>query len=322
MQALDAMNRLNIELTHLQRVAVQIISLVQSPNIKLPSHLDHDIADQANRAAGMLMSIADKLRENITAIAAQQVQVSADQLRAATQNPTAPMSAGRQQIADIATDLAKNLLGQKIGPDKGPEFIEGVERVQAQRQQQRAQADFASEMPTKASNPVAETNDGPTLAAGAPAVHDIRARQQEERRQGLIELLVGKNGLLSRWFSSGVYAEGTGVIAPQYDVNLYQEDIGQLPYDRLVKWPEGFYREAASSAFQFLLKTEHFVATVHFNRMTDADVQARANAIEFYFHNDESNPRVRRPASVFDTGLLENIIRDANQRLTQIHNGQ
>lgn len=327
MQSLDALNRLNLEITHLQRATVQTITLVQSKALNLPPQIDADINNQANRAAGMLMSIADALRNNINAIAAQQVQASADQLRTATQNPTSPLSAGRQQIADIADDLAKNMLGQKIGPDKGPEFIEGVERVQAQRQQERAQSEFASEMPTMAKGPAsATTGNGPTLASAqakeAVAVHELRARQQEERRQGLLDLLVGKNGLIARWFSSGVYPEGTGVIAPQYEVNLYQEDISQLPYERLGSWPEGFYREAATSAFQYLLKTDHFVCVIHFSRMAEQDMQLRANAMEFFFHAEKNVPRVRRPASVFDNELLENIIREANGRLGQLHAGQ
>ena len=326
MQSLDALNRLNLELTHLQRATVQTLTLVQSKALNLPPQIDADITDQANRAAGMLMSIADALRNNINAIAAQQVQTSAEQLRSATQSPTAPMSAGRQQIADIADDLAKNLLGQKIGPDKGPEFIEGVERVQAQRQQERAQSVFANELPTIAKGPTAAAAKGPTLASAQVSepvsMHDVRARQQEERRQGLLDLLVGKNGLIARWFSSGVYPEGTGVIAPQYEVNLYQEDISQLPYERLNGWPEGFYREAATSAFQYLFKTNHIVGVIHFSRMAEQDMQLRANAVEFFFHNEKGTPRVRRPASVFDSELLENVIRDANERLAQLHGGQ
>lgn len=325
MQAIDALNKLNVELTNVQRATTQAILLLQSDKIKLSNDMSHDVVEQATNAAAVLDNIAGRTRDLLRRFAEYQVATANDHLRAAAAAPTAPMSAGRQQIAEAAGELAKSMLGQKLGPVRGQELMHGIDSILSQRQQQ-AKADLVEDLPRLASGPVSLTSinrdaaqeSGPTLAkdpSAASQTSELEARQKEQRRVALLELALGRNGLISQWFSSGVYNEGVGILAPQYGVNLYDSDIANLPYERLVSWPEGFYRAADISTFQYLLKTDQIIMIINFGKLNNPVVHERVNAVELYFHTDSSAPKVRLPIGALDVGLLEHVIRDAQARL-------
>lgn len=317
MQPIEALNKLNVELTHVQRAATQMILLLQEDKVKLSHQDEHTVIDYATAAAQTLNIVAESLDTTLASLreqhAAALVAQSSNDLRAATAQPTAPMSAGRQRIADIADGLAKNMLTKKLGPD-GADFIKRVDQIQSQREQ-AAQRELHDDLPTPARGPAAAPDDQPTRAAAPASQDDVRARAAEQERQGLVDLLVGKNGVIARWFSSGVYTEGQGVIAPNYNDNFYTNDISQMPYDRLMKWPEGFYRDERTSAFQYLLKTNNMIMMINFGLITDPSLDVRAGAVECFFHNEPTTVKTRLPASRMGNDLLRGVIGDTDTRL-------
>lgn len=315
MQPIEALNKLNLELSHVQRATTQMILLLQEGKVGLTHDGEHLVIDYATAGAQTLNIVTENLGGILAKLREQHLAASAAQadsnLRKATEQPTAPMSPGRKQIADIADGLAKNMLARKLGPD-GPDFMARVDQIQTQREQ-AAQRDLNNDMPTPARGPAA-ASDHPTHATESQQV-DLRSRGEEQKRAGLLDLLVGKNGVIARWFSSGVYTEGRGVIAPNYNDNYYTNDISQMPYDRLMKWPEGFYRDERTSAFQYLLKTSQMIMTINFGPLTDVLTDTRAAAVECFFHGEQSAVKTRLPATRMSNDLLHGIIGDIDARL-------
>lgn len=331
-QLINALNDTNNQLTEIQKTVVSTLLALQKGQLNLDNNNAELLRQPFETAIPSLRLILLNIRQRvmlITAAAAEQAQPQSsgptpsvtdvqslykdvskelrpqlEELVDATSQPTAPMSPARQRIADIAAGMAHTMLGEKLGPD----FVRGVQEHRAAQ----AQAAEQPSMPTL-------KGVAPEPVKVQPTAEELKRQADEATHQNLIEMICGSNGLFAVWFSGAVYQAGKGPLVATPGVNLYEQDISRLSYERLVEWPEGFYLNAGTSAFQFLVKTGDVIGVIDFGNLVSDQVSMRQLALQLMFHSDNTLPKRKIPFTHLENDLLVKVIKDINVRLSNIH---
>jgi|SRR6185312_15950061 len=328
-QLIEVLNNVNQQLTDVQKTVVTTLLSLQRGQLNLDQENEELLRQLFEAAVPSLSLMALNMRQRVAIVTgnanklATQANESAPslaevqqrhdavkfdtrslthELREATGQPTPPMSAARQRIADIAQGLAEGMLGEKLGPD----FAKGLQAHRAEQAKSAMQTD----MPTL-------TSTAPTKVE--PSAEVLKRQNEQAEHENLVKMICGENGLLAVWFSSDVYGGGQGPLKPIAGVNHYMEDILMLPYERLLTWPEGFYRNASSSAFQYLVKTNDVIGVMDFGYLVSDNTARQQQALQLIFHGDSAKPKRKLPFTHLENSLMKTVIRDINTRLSAIH---
>lgn len=305
--AVTVLNELNRKLTEIQRLTVAVLTGIQNNTVQ-------DVGDvlALGRMYGSVLptitQVNDSLRDvtqrllNPKAAEQQRLAAQREQLEAATQEPRTPTT--RRRIADITDDIAMSMVGQKLGP-----------QYETKLREERKPVGTDLGMPTleAAAKPAVEQ---PTLERSAA---DQVADAENAELLGLIDLAIGDNGLFARWFHSTVYPKGKGVFKAVPGVNIYNSDLTSMPYDRVSVWPEGFYRNAKTSALQHLVRTAEAVAVIDFGVLMDEDLSKAVRGLTVYFHRDPNRDVRTLDLTVMDRNLIRSLIKDLNNQFTAMH---
>lgn len=292
-----SLNEVNSQLTDVQRIVVATLTAIQSgrinenePHVANLRALYQEGWTQMQgfltslRSATMALTQAQPAAgaAAVSQIAGGPTRVTAKELLAtpsvAVRQQTEP-SPSRQALHDLAAELAHGAPGMRRKPTEaaapatgGPTLKGGARAPAATQADQDVVAALQSIVAPVAHNP--ESAD--TMAR----------RQVEEVANGLVRLAIGNQGVLETWFSNVVFPAGKGVKKAIPDVNLYAEDIGAMPYSRLKGWPEGFYTNAKTSAYQYLAHTENLTVVIDFGLVNSDDVASRQNGMQVISKGD------------------------------------
>jgi hypothetical protein len=159
----------------------------------------------------------------------------------------------REAIARAGADkaaLAEAAVGEvlKAVDEKSPQLAAAL------RQRQAAQAEDTG-MPRLVAGP---TPAEPPAQAAPTQTND------EVIREGWLQRLYGSTSIIHKYFAEKAVPGGRGAITPG-DNNLYDADLTNIVLATLTKWPEGFYRNKATSGLQYLLKTPALLLTIDFH---------------------------------------------------------
>lgn len=107
-----------------------------------------------------------------------------------------------------------------------------------------------------------EINEITKIITGA--YPDISGELMEEAKESLKneQMLIGVNSIFVKYLSSETISEGKGKICVSNDFCLYAADISTTIPERLLTWPDGFYRNAKTKVTQLLLKTDSYIVCI------------------------------------------------------------
>jgi hypothetical protein len=325
----QSLHNVNTSLTNFQKHIVGLIGQMQVEQYVMNNRTEA-LKEQYDLATQQLQQTLTSLRASSTALlqklppqaphddgqptlTSPRVSKAAEAVRtaAAASGVEKPRSAARQRLADQTENLALAMLAEKVGDT----FVDGLQAHRAGQLQEQAAEEL--DQPTLARHPA---NAEAQAAEEEIQRNDVAAMDPaklEQIKNKLLDLLYTKRGVLAKWFSNEAYSGGRGPFKPEFDMNLYNQDIGKLPYQRLMSWPEGFYTNMATKAYQFLLKTDAVVAVIDFGQLASLDVMEQQQSVQLMFHTDAAHNHRRYPACNLEANLLQQVISDLDTTFTK-----
>lgn len=329
----QSLSLVNVSLTNFQKHVVGLIGRLQNERFTMNNRTE-ELKSQYDNANLELQQILTNLRSQ-SAVMLQPapatvglavptlqakpnlggpslVPAASEAMRQAAAAPgaTVPLSPARRRLAQQTDELAIAMLADKVGEN----FVDGLQRYRADRMQdEAAEATGAPTLARAGLDPAAPIAPASAAPVADPDGLPLDPSALERIKNQLLELLYSARGVIAKWFSNETYGEGHGGFKPVMDHNLYTEDIGKLPYERLTSWPEGFYTNRITKAYQCLVKTQTIVAVIDFGLLTASTVAERQQGVQVMFHTDVANAHRRYNASHLEVKLLHSVISDLEE---------
>ncbi len=272
-EIVTALNRLNLQLTEMQKVVVATISKLQRRGLDQPELVSPVLA----RIGEPLVHHPDEVTQSVP-----------------------------PELMTRVAPLFAEHMGGVIEPEQPGKVMDKVVASLA--------ATLAVDQPELAKAPD-HSDPNQTTALQVPHLDHAAMKREEMRRDHLLEMIYGSQGLLARWFSNEVYPDGKGDLKPISQVNLYRSDISKLPHARLASWPDGFYTNAKTSAYQYLLHGMAHTFVIEFGDLMSPEARKRNEAIRVFFLAEGMDTQPMFVSHLGNT-LVEAIYRSLNEILT------
>lgn len=295
------MNKYNLKITEVQKIVVSTITaegkgrILISPAVR---HLEQLYAE----------ALSDLTATEATLKAATQAVVHPDASQSPAGPTLSPAPAAARAPAEatnpldeltaltrvLAANTIPNAVAARNGPEAGAKSFEqlavvGPTLAKGRDARQSSQAELA--ILRDASLPV-------TVDPNSPSQQ--KKREDELKRTEILRL--AREFLVDATFSKMVLPSGTGLYEPTFSKNRYEQDIGTLTYDRLASWPEGFYQNGTTTAFQYLAKLDQLIAIFDFGSILDPRTEVSQRGIEIIIKN--SPDKKRWPIVLFENDFL------------------
>lgn len=323
------LNEVNSQLTEVQRVVVATLTAVQSgrldetaPNV---NHLRAVYEEGWNQLQGFLSTVR----------AGTMALTQAQPPGAASTPPSGPRLVSREPAAAVILEQQPQPNLRLLTPSPSRQAIHDLAAELSARAPAASRPVTPVQQPTGTGPTLKSVSNGAaTLTQGdkdvianlqslvSPVGHNpdsadtIARRHDEEVNAGLIRLAIGNGGVLETWFAPEVFPSGKGVKKAVPDVNLYEEDIGTLPYSRLKGWPEGFYMNARTSAYQYLAHTNDITVVLDFGLITSDNVPDRQNGMQVISRHDNTERKI--PVSHLENNFLKAVLLDLSEHFKQL----
>lgn len=206
------------------------------------------VAEMAvNLVRGKMAAITSQLQENLR---------TGGQLLTPESPPSSNAPAGETAYPMVAP-ATQALRPTLPSLDFSEAVVQGVPQSPASRI-----APQAAPTPTPAPVSPRQPNSlGPKSSGPTPEEEPRVQVNMESKRVEQLQHFFGTGSLFARYLSSEVIEAGKGMIRPRQpgSIKQYKEDLQAAAPNSLAEWPTGFYRNAGTSALQFLLQTDKYL---------------------------------------------------------------
>jgi hypothetical protein len=268
------LNTMNLQVAEFQKTLVRTLSTLQRSGLQQPSG-NVDLTLPNGRTLS-----SDKVIAGMRAQSQQQGQPQHE----------AELSA---ISPEVATALALRVVGEHLAPKSDVTDVAAAPTL------------------TKIS-----TETGPTLVqAATDSIVAGALERDQELRLKLRPMIFGPDGMLAHHFGERHYpVHGHGPLQARPGINQYVDDVSKLSWERLARWPSGFYIDQDHKGDQFMIQNREFIAIIQFRVLNAQDHNLEDTAIDVIFKNSGIHRRMHlmkcQPA------LIHSILEKLNHELS------